>query len=376
MTDGRIQPMGTSGWWASWATTGGLDHPRVRRGMTLVELLVVIAIIATLVALLTPAVQGAREASRRVQCCNNAKQLGVALQAYETLNNAFPVGMRAPFSYNARCHLTGEYRGFEWTYLIHFILPQLEQLALHDALGGPHFELPNPYSPAWCNQWPVAARTPSLPMLFCPSDSMFPSQYSNQFGILIYPKSNYLGIFSGLRDADAGLGDSGGWGTNHPGLRSPIRAVFALGRPGLRTGTPAAAIVDGLSNTITMAEYLTGISYGAHDAMDTRGSFGTSRSGNQSMYLANQPNSVNPDRRLNYPGFCPADMSMHKPQHNLPCAPSGDADQSVSSRSRHPGGVHALYADGSVRFAVDTIDLAAWRSQGTIAGREVAAEGP
>jgi len=346
------------------------------RGMTLVELLVVIAIIALLVSLLMPAVQGAREAARRVKCGNNAKQLGLALQAYETANKAFPIGMRAPFSYNARCHLTGEYRGFEWTYLIHFMLPQLEQLAYYDALGGPHFELPNPYSPAWCNQWPVAARNPSLSLLLCPSDSVFPSQRSNQFGILIYPKSNYLGIFSGLRDTDAGLGDSGGWGTNHPGLRSPIRAMFAPGRPGLRTGTPPAAIVDGLANTIAMAEYLTGISYGAHDASDTRGSFGTSRAGNQSMYLANQPNSANPDRRLNHGGFCPADMSMHKPEHNLPCAPSGEADQSVSPRSRHPGGVHALYADGSVRFASDTIDLTTWRSLGTIAGREVAVEGP
>jgi len=351
---------------------------RARRGFSLVEVLVVIVIIALVVALLFPAVQGAREVARRVHCGNNAKQLGIALQAYETANSAFPVGMRAPFSYNARCHLSGEYRGFEWTYLIHFILPQMEQLAYYDALGGPHFELPNPYQPAWCNQWPVAARNPSLSVLLCPSDVIFQSQHSNQFGILIYPKSNYLGIFSGLRDADAGLSDSGGWGTSHPGLRSPIRAMFALGRPGLRTGTPAAAVCDGLSNTITMAEYLTGISFGAHHIalQDTRGAFGTSRAGNQSMYLANQPNSPNPDRRLSHLGFCPPDLSLHKPQHNLPCAPCGEPDQSVSPRSRHWGGVYALYADGSVRFTSDTIDLTTWRSLGTIAGREAVAESP
>lgn len=345
--------------------------------MTLVEMLIVVVIVALLVALLMPAVQGAREAARRVQCGNNAKQLGVALQAYETANQTFPIGMRAPFSYNSRCHLSGEYRGFEWTYLIHFMLPQLEQLAYYDALGGPHFELPNPYSPAWCNQWPVAARNPSLSLLLCPSDQIFDSQRSPRFG-MDFPKSNYLGIFSGLRDADAGLGDSGGWGTNHPGLRSPIRAMFGIGRPGLRTGTPAAAVVDGLAHTITMAEYLTGIGNATHGVGfdDNRGSFGTSRAGNQSMYLANQPNSANPDRRLNQIGFCPANMSTHKPQYNLPCAPSREADQSVSPRSRHPGGVHALYADGSVRFASDTIDLTTWRSLGTIAGREVALEGP
>ena len=71
---------------------GRLDRRCSRSGFSLVELLVVIAIIGVLAALLIPAVQMAREASRRTACINNLKQLTLACMNYETTHRCLPSG--------------------------------------------------------------------------------------------------------------------------------------------------------------------------------------------------------------------------------------------------------------------------------------------
>src|SRR5438094_9559132 len=103
----------------------------VRPGFTLVELLVVIAIIGVLVALLLPAVQSARESSRRSQCANNLKQLGLGMHNFHDGMSFFP--------YNHQLIGVNEWEIASANY---WILPYIEQMNLQEQIKIPTTALP------------------------------------------------------------------------------------------------------------------------------------------------------------------------------------------------------------------------------------------
>ncbi len=168
----------------------GMFVGRIRQrnsGFTLIELLVVVAIIGVLAALLLPAVQAAREASRRTQCRNNLHQIGVALENYHDASRCFPPGYVSGFD-NA-----GNDTGMGWGWGA-ILLPYVEQVALDQSA---HFELPIESATN------ASARVSQLNLYVCPSDTITPTWAAVKRDTLGNPlaticqvaSANYLGVF-------------------------------------------------------------------------------------------------------------------------------------------------------------------------------------
>src|SRR5436309_2978239 len=202
---------------------------RRRPGFTLVELLVVIAIIGVLVALLLPAVQSAREASRRIKCANHLKQIGLALQNYESTFKILPMGTM---------NIAGGQTGVANNSSPHpMLLPYLEQgnaIALFDFNSDINGSTTN-----------LLARQQKVPVFNCPSHPPSPpfvasaSQCPDGCG-----QTNYV----------QSLGNN----ANYAGVGGVADGPF-----GRRYGARFAEVTDGLSNTAFFAEILLGTSGGS-----------------------------------------------------------------------------------------------------------------
>jgi uncharacterized protein DUF1559 len=185
-------------------------------------------------------------------------------------------------------------------------------------------------------------------MFLCPSDDGAKTTTVESFGQ--YSLGNYLAFFPGQSV-----------GQSMPPV--PDSILTALG---YQFGARFAVITDGTSHTMVLGEYLR--SRGASN--DMRGHhYGAVQPGYGHIQTAQTPNSAAPD--LLYPGWCDS-----QPQIDLPCmdgngAGNATTTDSASSRSRHPGGVHVLLCDDSVRFVADDIDIVAWRALASIRGGEI-----
>ena len=121
---------------------------------TLVELLVVIAIIGILLALLIPAVQAARESSRKTQCANNLRQIGIALQNYESAHKRWPAGKKWSGPPNDPASFAQAW--------CNFMLQYIEEEAIHNSID---FKKP------FTDPVNIPAATTIIATYLCPSNS-------------------------------------------------------------------------------------------------------------------------------------------------------------------------------------------------------------
>jgi prepilin-type N-terminal cleavage/methylation domain-containing protein len=331
-------------------------------GFTLVEVLVSILILSVLIALLLPAVQAARESARRIQCVNNLKQIGLALQHYESLHRLFP----AIYSDSGLSAVSGRpvpFAAHGYSPLAR-MLPELEL--------GPLFNCENltpGLADPFCMVGNATVALSSVGSFLCPSDD---GRIIDGYGRVNYRFS--IGpvpwISPDYQDAD----DWSGAFTMH--------AFYGV-----------AAFPDGLSNTVGVSERLQGdwsegvfkkggdyrlADFGLGKIDKGRGwpeiarcissarSLPVESRGGESWFLSglhftNYDHCVPPNPRFD-------DCSFDNATEDIQARTIHSG--SFAATSHHPGGVNAMHMDGSVRFFNDGITLAIWQALATRAGGE------
>jgi prepilin-type N-terminal cleavage/methylation domain-containing protein/prepilin-type processing-associated H-X9-DG protein len=259
------------------------------RAFTLVELLVVIAIIGVLVALLLPAVQFAREAARRTQCENNLKQIALGVHNFEACYGYFPSAYEG----------ADRNPGWGWGSAI---LPFCEHKNLFEAAQIDRTVFGAGANPAL----PTVHSETKLPLFRCPSN--------------LAPDKNPIRLRHAMSNYRAVAGP----------LPMPIFIVdFDYGGVLYQNSrTRLAKITDGTSNTLLIGECIFDEKTNKWAALwaGMTGSWGFPGDPEPTTWVSDVMWSVD-------------DVSANV---------NGPAPQAFSSR--HPGGAHFAYSDGSVRF--------------------------
>ncbi|MBU6174539.1 MAG: DUF1559 domain-containing protein [Planctomycetes bacterium] len=369
-------------------------------GFTLVELLVVIAILGILVGLLLPAVQAAREAARRMQCSNNAKQIGLAFHNFESARRQLPTSLRPPSNISGA---TEQSRVSVLTDL----LPFLEQNVI--------FERYNK-GINWNQGTNIALSQTRIPSFVCPSNpqggaldtappgstpAFIPgmasaTDYSPVFGIApgiftqLIGTASPPGLFRDPAEIFAGVNPPY---TYVPGF-FPKNATINPST-GLQTskGFGFSNVSDGLSNTIAIAEsagrpfvYVRGRQLNGGNALrdtdasstntDRLNSGGWSRPASDIILFGSTsapigvlggPLAFNFTNGHNIRGLTYTAQGIAATILGLPIATHGTG----APYAFHTGGAHFTMGDGSVQFLNANMDLRTFIGRATPAGGEV-----
>ncbi len=366
---------------------------RIQRGFTLVELLVVIAIIGILVAILLPAVQAAREAARKMSCGNNLKQLALSFHSYESnfkkvprlashviLPN--PIGVQDSNWYGYSAHT--------------MILPYIEQKSIFDQFGFRESHFNTTPLPVFLGSNTIA-QMPALynshrkiPAFLCPSDLSFPATSDPQ------PVTGWERGDIGWNNYGCSEGSNTGYdgGVNllNPGPTSIVVPFLASDQNGFfkrNKETAFSDIIDGLTNTIMMAEFNKGDNnpftftivggdfvYGVPLPSGWRHQFPTQamiETYGQTCLGSNGTNHRSvAGWRWVAPGFYnTAINTIAPPNWRLPaCMPcvgcgQGESGGIFPSRSRHSGGSQHAMGDGSIQFVSNGINLITYQGLGS-----------
>ena len=346
------------------------------RGFTLVELLVVIAIIGVLVALLLPAIQAAREAARRMQCANNLKQIGLAMQNHLDARKTFPAGNVMKGNKN---NVSASFTGWPIE-----ILPYAEDRNLRD-MYNPKLDVMLPEFKEF--------RETQVPLYTCPSD--FDSDLVNPMsgpakdrtegggsrgggGLLNFRTSSYRCNSGRTNDLRATwyLGEDIGTPSNPVELRGPLHAYVdpsanwtapnnipdqTLAQ--LKLESPRT-ITDGMSNTILVGESTN--LWSRRRTLWAYASWGN--------YVSSQGNPTTSIIFLGNYGTDDGGVRTGLPTgcNDLSTKPAGSARECMSAWfSGHPGGMNISMCDGSVHYMSFDIDLPTFAAMCSIAGGEV-----